>query len=92
MLTKDTSDSNEVWLDPQFLEFHFEWDNHGSAWKSFTQMLNQLASTPNCPYVVILGNGEYEFNEISCLFNDGNEQNWVNFPESAMVRSLCLFM
>jgi len=74
MLPKDTSDSNEVWLDPQFLEFHFEWDNHGSAWESFTL---------NCPYVVILRNGEYEFNEISRLFNDWHEWNWVNFPESA---------
>ncbi|KIM88059.1 hypothetical protein PILCRDRAFT_3754 [Piloderma croceum F 1598] len=83
MLTKDASDSDEVWLDPQFLEFHFKWDNHGSGWESFTQMLNQLASTLNRPYVVILGNGEYEFNEISCLFNDWHERNWVNFPESA---------
>ena len=92
MLTKDASDSEEVWLDPQFLEFHFEWDNHGSAWESFTQMLNQLARTLNRPYVVILGNGEYEFNEISCLFNDWHERNWVNFPESATVRSFYLFM
>ena len=55
-------------------------------------MLNQLASTPNRPYVVILGNGEYEFNEISRLFNDGHERNWVNFPENATVHSLYLFM
>ena len=92
MLTKDTSDSDEVWLDPQFLKFHFEWDNHGSAWESFTRMLNQLSSTLNRPYVVILGNGEYEFNEIGRLFNDWHDQNWSNFPESATVRSLYLIM
>ena len=92
MPTKDTSDSDEVWLDPQFLEFHLEWDNYGSAWESFTQMLNQLASTLNRPYVVILGNGEYKFNEISRLFNNWHDRSWSNFPESATVHSFCLIM
>jgi len=73
-----------VWLDPQLNEFHLDWDNHGSAWELFAQLLNWLACTLQCPYIVIQGNGEYEFNKITHLFED-EHQNWSNFPTNPTV-------